>query len=208
MLTLPLNATDTEAAFKWYADTTDCYQPHAGFQATFTHEFISVLDKRAAPMTGTISVSKTGLFSMRYATPSEKQAVFDGRKIRAWDSQSGLRISHTGKDNVLFTHLVTLFNASADELQRRFSARVIVARHGTATPSQYTVVELTPIQQSALVQKLVVTLGPCPAIRRVIVVDRAGNMIRLTFQNIALVDHFAKDTFQLQAPGNGPMVHP
>ena len=212
LFTTALNATDTNtdisSGFPWIAETVDCYQPYEGFHATFVHEFISVLDKRGAPLEGEIFVAKDGRFNMQYHTPAQKQVVFNGKKIRAWDSGSNLVVEHTGQGNALFESLVTLFGATRAQLASQFRVRRLNDKKTAGTSGKYSVIELVPRAASALTQKIVVTLGDCPTVRRVIIVDRAGNMIRLKLRNIALQKTFDRGTFRFQAPRGIHVVRP
>ena len=211
LLSLTAVADDGEGAvetFEWYADVVACYRNCSGFQASFTHEAISAFDKRATPMKGTIWVANTGLFKMVYRTSASRQVLFDGKKIRGWDSETGVAVEESGKGNALFTGLISRFGAPLSALQAQFDMRTLVKPAGDSKNGGYTVVEFVPKAKSNLVQKMVVTLGTCPSVRRVIVVDRAGNMIRLTFENAKTVKSFPPTTFRLRLPPGTKVVRP
>lgn len=203
----PKNGTESP---KWYSDTIACYRNVDGFRALFTHEFISRFGKRGAAATGEIQVSQNGYFRMAYTSPSAKLVVYNGKRIRAWDGETGMHLEDTGSDDLLFTSLIELFGKPLISIKEGFGVRQL--RKTTATEkdenSSLEVVELIPRETDPLIRKIVITFGDCPTVRRIILVDQAGNMIRLTLEQIELVKTFTKADFRFDVFPDSTVIRP
>jgi outer membrane lipoprotein-sorting protein len=190
---------------EWFDAISECYGRHAGIQGAFTHEFLSVHGKSGAPMTGTIQIARTGRFRMAYVAPEQREIVYDGRKVRAsGPSLSGVYEYANGEDE-LFRFLLDLYGKSYETIETQFEIRIL----RSPSRDKRWVIELKPRKPDPFTSKIIVTTGHCPtAITRIIVVDRAGNLVRLTFRDITPVNRFPKGLFRLKSSANVPVVRP
>lgn len=190
----------------WYEAISDCYGGvHAGIRGAFTHESISVHGKTGTMMTGTIEIARNGKFRMSYSAPEQREIVFDGRKVRASGPSSAELYEYASGEDELFRLLMDLHGKSFDAIQEKFQIRIL-RQPGS---DKRWVVELKPRIPDPFTQKVVITTGICPtAILRIIIVDRAGNLVRMTFRDVTPVDNFPKGAFRLRGPSNVPVVRP
>ncbi|MBN2341091.1 MAG: outer membrane lipoprotein carrier protein LolA [Deltaproteobacteria bacterium] len=200
----PFGAFEPSKGEGWLTRSAACYDKKGGFTARFTHENISRLGARSEALTGTISVSATGLLAMAYEAPDEKQIVFDGKKIRAYDKKNQIVVERFPNADLLFSSFIQLVGPKVSALETQYLVRELAPIDSNGL----SVLSLTPKFDTSLVKQIVVTVGECPVIRRIIVLDRAGNMVRLTFSDITLVGGFAKKTFRLTPPDNVIVVRP
>jgi outer membrane lipoprotein-sorting protein len=189
----------------WYDAISECYSMHAGIRGAFTHESISVHGKTGTTMTGTIEIAGSGKFRMSYSAPEQREIVFDGRKVRAFGPSPSEMYEYVGGEDDLFRLVMYLYGKSFDAIQEKFQIRVL-RQSGS---DKRGVVELKPRMRDLTTQKVVITTGSCPtAILRMIIVDRAGNLVRLTFRDVTPVDDFPKGAFRLRGPSNVPVIRP
>ncbi len=189
----------------WYDTISDCYGMHAGIRGAFTHESISVHGKTGVTMTGTIEIAGSGKFRMSYSAPEQREIVFDGRKVRAFGPSPSEMYEYAVGEDELFRLLMDLHGKSFDAIQEKFQIRIL-RQSGS---EKHGVVELKPRIRDLFTQKVIITTGSCPtAILRIIIVDRAGNLVRLTFRDVTPVDDFPKGAFRLRGPSNVPVIRP
>lgn len=196
--------SDENEELRWLSSAAECYGKKGGFTASFTHENISRLEKRTDALLGTIWASSTGRFKMHYREPSEKLVVFDGKKIRAFDGDNNLMVERPSGAEALFSSLQLLIRGSKKDLLEKFEIRQL----STDTDKSMSVLALRPKKNNMFAREIIVTLGKCPMLRRIIVVDPAGNMVRLTFSDIEIKSRFTPSQFQMKLPRDATIVRP
>ncbi len=157
-----------------------------------------------SPMfTGTFEVKRRGRYRFQYISPPGKLMISDGTASYVYDKVAGTVILSTETDAV--------FRALGGMLLGEGDADFAVEkmRGPKAEGDGWTVLRFTPTTPEPLFSQLWMTLSDEPPfIRRVIVVDAGGCIIRTTFSNVQFDTGIKDRRFQFTPPKNAAVVSP
>jgi outer membrane lipoprotein-sorting protein len=152
--------------------------------AIHEQEVIHSSGKVGAHGKGELLVTSEGRLRMVYSEPEGQTLIVDARNV--WIVRDGTDAIVTTPLNrePLAQAVVLLLNADPAVLLEHFSVRQIAAPRGGSAP---VVVSLVPVVATSAVAELLLVLEPsCPSLKRIIIIDRAGTAVRLTFDNVEL----------------------
>ncbi|MFO8072856.1 MAG: outer membrane lipoprotein carrier protein LolA [Polyangia bacterium] len=194
-----------DPALRWLESARECLDGAFSFEADFTQELIHPLGNPTGPMRGRVQLRRGDRLRLDYRKPRRRLVVSDGEIVRAWDPENRTVIeTRSARSPIHAAFRFALAAGGSDD----FTARLLggpgdPARGGPA------VLELIPLRESPLVERVLVTLVPdCPPVRRVVLIDRAGCAVRITFFEARLDAGIGHRRFVFEPPPGARVVRP
>ena len=189
----------------WLKHVRRCVRKVFSLRADFVQE---IKYKRDHPegdvLRGVVEVRRGGRYRLTYKLPEKRLVVCDGQNIWSFDKPTKTAYSASVEGTVLDEALGLL---TGDENEVAFLARYL---GGASCPDQgKAAIELLPRNKDALVASIIVTLNnQCPCIQRILVVDHAGSVMRLTLNNIETNVGLGKRRFLFKPPKGTKIITP
>jgi outer membrane lipoprotein carrier protein len=187
-------AVDDQAA-QWIETLRACHESVFSIQADFVQERFDKLNSEGEEMEGIVLVRRGGLVRLDYQKPERRVIVSDGVTLWAFDKAERTAV----RDDVKNSLLTRVFGFVLGEGEDAFLVRRL---GGADKPGQGPVVlELVPRAEDAFVESVALSLDcPCPCVKRVLVVDRTGAVIRVTLSNVRTNVKVGKGRFKFAPP--------
>ncbi len=194
-----------ETAEEWLGHVRNCLKDVFSIRARFIQE---TKHKLAHPVTdelrGIVEVRRGGRVRLEYKTPARRLLVTDGKTMWAFDPAAKTVITGSPGHSALsgvFALLVDGMDNTA------FTASHIGG--ATKVGDGLAVIELVPSVRDPLVKSIVLTLDKeCPCIKRVMIADHAGAVIRVTLENLRLNVGIGARRFRFVPPPGIRVVRP
>lgn len=189
--------TDDDPAAKWLETVTACYENINSIQADFVQERFDKLGAEAETMAGVLQARAGGLARLEYTTPKGRAVISDGKTVWAVDRNEKIAFRQSADKSPLFGVLDFLFKGGA----RTFAVRFLGGEKNPGRGSA--VLELKPLDSDPFIERVALTLEePCPCVKRVLVVDRSGSVVRVTLTNTKTNVKIGRGRFTF-SPGAG-----
>ncbi len=173
-------------------------------QASFVQERLHKLEPRGEVMKGVVKLRRGGRIRVAYSEPARQLIISDGQALWAFDP--GQKTAMQGR--TAHSLLPRLFGFLLDDGERDS----FVARHLGGDPqpgSGKAAVQLLPRSRDPIVASLVLTLEKkCPCVSRVLVVDHAGVVTRITLARVRTNLGFGQKLFVFKPPPGVKIVQP
>lgn len=196
---------DAEDAGPWLAHLRECLRPVFSLEARFTEERIHPLGPQVAPLTGRVVVRRGGRLRLEYSGPEKMLVVSDGKTIFAHRPKDRLAVTAPAAREGLGFELQDW--VLGGESATAFRSRLL---SGDPRPGAgLAVVELVPQASDPFVASVVVVMdGACPGLRRVLVVDHSGAVLRFTLEDVRTNVGHGQRAFELHLPPRTKVVRP
>lgn len=194
-----------DPALRWLESARECLDGAFSFQADFTHELIHPLGNPAEPMRGRVQLRRGDRLRLDYREPRRRLVVSDGEIVRAWEPASRTVIeTRSARSPIHAAFRFALAAGGSDD----FSARLL-GGSGDPALGEPAVLELIPAREGPLLERVLVTLIPeCPPVRRVVLIDRAGCAVRITFFDARLNAGIGHRRFVFEPPPGARVIRP
>ncbi|MDD5309994.1 MAG: outer membrane lipoprotein carrier protein LolA [Deltaproteobacteria bacterium] len=195
-------AKDEDPGRVWLTHMRACLAGVWSAEADFTQEIVHPLGPGQHPMEGLVRVRRGGLLRLDYRKPEKTTLVSDGTIIRSYNPAT-----RTVFENPIGqSPLPAVFGMLAGDgppVRLRWLGGAKRPGEGLAA------LELPGPARDPLVARVVATVDePCPCLRRVLVVDRAGSAVRITLGAVRTNVGLGRGLFVLKAPPGAAVVKP
>lgn len=169
----------------------------------FTQDFQCNTTEKTARFSGTFELKRKGRYRFNYLVPGGKLMVSDGTDAYVYDSNAGIVIVNHPAD--------TLLTAVAGLLLGESEGNFNVEQMNEPMPTEtgLTVLRLTPIVPHPYIRQILLTLSErAPYIRRIIIIDNAGCIIRTTLNQVSIDTGIRDARFRFTPPKNAVILSP
>ena len=187
------------------ARMTARYRRARSFRARFVQVFVARTSQVRKRWSGWVAGKRSGQLSFVYDHPRGRRVVSDGKRVESYDPTTkrlyrvALRRSHLGA--------VLAFLRSARALRERYHFRLIPAAR--AAREGAVVLEALPRKRGVRFDRVLFYLNRrSGAVRRVMIVDAAGNINRFDLSAVKLDGKLPARTFRLRTPAGAKLVEP
>ncbi len=193
-----------DPASLWLMHVRKCQSGVFSIQADFIQERLHRLNPIDKPMKGTVKARRGGRVRLEYSKPVQRLLVSDGMFLWAFDKKDKTAI-RSRADGSLLLRLFELFVDTGQGTD-------FIARHlgGALQPGDGpAAVELVPMSRDPVVSSIVLTLEEsCPCLRRVLVIDHSGAVIRVTLDHIRTNVGLVRKLFTFTPPPGAKILRP
>jgi outer membrane lipoprotein carrier protein len=151
---------------------------------------------------GIFKVKRPGMYRWEYTVPSGVTMVSDGKSLFVYDKADS-RVIVGDNDDLFFIAISQLFTDDADEF-------FFVETLGVSNESEQNgAIQFTPKEPNPYIRFVVITISKnSPFLKRILVVDKTGCIIRMSFQNIEINKGIKNSVFRFNAPKNSSVTEP
>ncbi len=189
------------------------YNQTKGVQTSFYQTYFNKLYDRYDRSRGTVTFSKPGKMRWDYARPNGKVIASDGSALTVFTPGDEGERGQCFRREMNESQLPAAFSflTGSGRLEEDFRFRLLdPARQGYA---EGYVLELTPRTPSPHYERILFYVmkrdgRPTGVVRRVLIVDSAGNRNRFDFSNMQWNPHTSAGTFRFTPPGGVRCVRP
>ncbi|MCP4600013.1 MAG: outer membrane lipoprotein carrier protein LolA [Proteobacteria bacterium] len=187
----------------WIKHLRKCQQGVFSIKADFIQERLHRLEPTEKKMRGVVKVRRGGRVRLEYFKPERRLIVSDGKTLWAFDPSEKTAIKSKASKSLLlrlFAFFVDTDNE--DAFHARHLGGALKPGAGSAA------IELVPKTRDPIVASIVLTLEePAPCVKRVLVVDNSGAVIRITLENIRTNPGLGRKLFTFIPPQGTKIVH-
>jgi len=193
------------AAERVVARITSHYRLARTFRARFRQVFVARATHVNRRWSGRVAADRSGKFSFVYDQPVGRRVVCDGRTVETYDPTTR-QLYRARLRRSQLRHVLVFLEKPAD-LRRRFRFRVMRTTKERAKAGL--VLEAVPRKPVADYDRLLLYVERrSGTVRRVLVVDAAGNVNRFTLSHVELGAKLASRSFGLRRPAGAHLVRP
>ncbi len=195
---------DDQRADRWLNHARVCQKGVFSLEAVFVQELKHRLEPVQEKMTGKVQVRRGGRIRIEYQKPKNRLVVSDGKTVWAYDSEAKTAITGRARDFVLHRLFgFLLYEESRDGF-------LISHLGGGAGPEDGRgAIQLVPKSKDPMVKSVVLTLEKsCPCLKRILIEDVTGAVIRVTFDNIRINAAIGAKRFTFRPPPGTKIIRP
>jgi outer membrane lipoprotein-sorting protein len=183
--------------------TFNCFKKITNFRSALELDTILSSGAVTRSSSGTLIAAQGGRIRLDIKKPLKKTVVSDGKTLQVFTEDQNISVTMSIKKDPLAGILLFLQDSRATEINKLFKHRLI------GTQKSMTVLEFTPLKRISFAKRIVITLSDsCPGIHRIMLIDQADNILRLTLSDFKKNVRIKKNTFKIRIKNNTAVVKP
>lgn len=187
----------------WIAHLKKCSSKTFSLKGEFDQDIRCDSSPEPRLFTGAFEVKRKGKYRWMYLEPKGKTMLSDGEVSYVYDKAAGTVIVGHPADSILSSTAQLLLGKVEDDI---FIEHIGGANNPRLGPG---VLQIIPASPHPFIRSILVTVtSEAPCIKRVIVVDSAGCIIRTTFKNVRRNTGVKERRFSFTPPKNAVIITP
>jgi chaperone LolA len=197
-----IKLSNEEISAQWIAHLRTCFKKIFSIQGDFIQEIYCGSNPVTSELRGRFKVKRKGMYRWEYAVPEGHIMVSDGKSFFTYNSTENRVVTSHSADPLL-TAVSKLLTGEADDFF------FVTTLGGSNEQEQFGVIQLTPKESHPTILYAAITISKsAPFLKRIIIVDRAGCLIRTTFQNAEFNKGIKNAVFRFNPPKNVVITEP
>ena len=199
----PLSAESETQADRWLAHLKKCTSSTFSLTGKFVQEIQCVSPEETRRFSGTFEVKRKTKYRWMYSDPKGKLMVSDGTHSYLYDKETKTVFADHPSDSLLSGVAQILSGAVEGDFFIEYMGGANRPEDGLG------VIRLTPAAAHPFVKSLLVTISAkAPCIRRIVIVDASGCIIRTTFEEVRRNTGVKERRFCFTPPKNAIILTP